>query len=101
MAKSQAIITRETFRFFRDLSRNNRTGWMQARRGRYHRLSHLFRIEAQGFRAGAGRRPAHASESAVAGAAEETLESPIRKLLVFRGKRRLDQAYRLAGRSGL
>lgn len=35
MAKSQAIITRETFRFFRDLSRNNRTEWMQARRGRY------------------------------------------------------------------
>jgi uncharacterized protein (TIGR02453 family) len=35
MADSKAIITRETFRFFRDLARNNRTAWMQARRERY------------------------------------------------------------------
>jgi uncharacterized protein (TIGR02453 family) len=35
MAKSTPIITRETFRFFRDLSRNNRTEWMEANRDRY------------------------------------------------------------------
>jgi len=35
MANSKAIITRETFRFFRDLARNNRTAWMQANRERY------------------------------------------------------------------
>jgi uncharacterized protein (TIGR02453 family) len=35
MADSKTIITRETFRFFRDLARNNRTEWMQANRGRY------------------------------------------------------------------
>ncbi len=35
MAKSKAIITRDTFRFFRDLARNNRTAWMQANRERY------------------------------------------------------------------
>jgi uncharacterized protein (TIGR02453 family) len=29
------IITRETFHFFRDLGRNNRTAWMQANRERY------------------------------------------------------------------
>jgi uncharacterized protein (TIGR02453 family) len=29
------MITRETFRFFRDLSRNNRTEWMRANRERY------------------------------------------------------------------
>jgi uncharacterized protein (TIGR02453 family) len=28
-------ITRETFRFFRDLARNNRTEWMEANRDRY------------------------------------------------------------------
>jgi uncharacterized protein (TIGR02453 family) len=35
MAKAKPIITRETFCFFRDLSRNNRTEWMQANRERY------------------------------------------------------------------
>lgn len=35
MGKSEPIITRETFRFFRDLARNNRTAWMQANRERY------------------------------------------------------------------
>ena len=35
MGKSEPIITRETFRFFRDLARNNRTEWMQANRERY------------------------------------------------------------------
>ena len=35
MANSKPILTRETFRFFRDLSRNNRTEWMQANRQRY------------------------------------------------------------------
>jgi uncharacterized protein (TIGR02453 family) len=35
MSKSQPIITRETFRFFRDLARNNRTEWMEAHRERY------------------------------------------------------------------
>jgi len=35
MGNSQTIITRDTFRFFRDLSRNNRTEWMQANRERY------------------------------------------------------------------
>src|SRR5258708_17337288 len=35
MAKAKPIITRETFRFFRELSRNNRTEWMQANRERY------------------------------------------------------------------
>lgn len=33
--KPEAILTRETFRFFRDLGRNNRTVWMQANRERY------------------------------------------------------------------
>lgn len=32
---SGSPITRETFRFFRDLARNNRTEWMQANRDRY------------------------------------------------------------------
>jgi uncharacterized protein (TIGR02453 family) len=31
----KASIGRETFRFFRDLARNNRTEWMEANRGRY------------------------------------------------------------------
>jgi uncharacterized protein (TIGR02453 family) len=35
MARSKPIITRETFRFFRDLARNNRTQWMAANRERY------------------------------------------------------------------
>ena len=35
MAKSKPIITRDTFRFFRELARNNRTEWMQANRERY------------------------------------------------------------------
>lgn len=35
MADSKTIITRDTFRFFRDLARNNRTAWMQANRERY------------------------------------------------------------------
>lgn len=35
MAESKAIMTRDTFRFFRDLARNNRTEWMQANRERY------------------------------------------------------------------
>jgi uncharacterized protein (TIGR02453 family) len=33
--ESQAIITRQTFTFFRDLARNNRTAWMQENRERY------------------------------------------------------------------
>jgi uncharacterized protein (TIGR02453 family) len=33
--ESEALITRETFSFFRDLARNNRTEWMQANRERY------------------------------------------------------------------
>ena len=32
---NESPITRETFRFFRDLARNNRTEWMQANRDRY------------------------------------------------------------------
>jgi uncharacterized protein (TIGR02453 family) len=35
MVKSKPTITRDTFRFFRDLARNNRTAWMQANRERY------------------------------------------------------------------
>jgi uncharacterized protein (TIGR02453 family) len=35
MADTKTIITGDTFRFFRDLARNNRTEWMQANRGRY------------------------------------------------------------------
>lgn len=35
LTRSKTIITRETFRFFRDLGRNNRTAWMQANRERY------------------------------------------------------------------
>ena len=35
MGKPETIVTRETFRFFRDLARNNRTEWMQANRERY------------------------------------------------------------------
>jgi uncharacterized protein (TIGR02453 family) len=34
-AQAGSPITRETFRFFRDLARNNRTEWMQANRERY------------------------------------------------------------------
>lgn len=32
---SNSLIGRETFRFFRDLARNNRTEWMEANRDRY------------------------------------------------------------------
>jgi uncharacterized protein (TIGR02453 family) len=35
MADAKSPITRETFRFFRDLARNNRTEWMEANRDRY------------------------------------------------------------------
>jgi uncharacterized protein (TIGR02453 family) len=35
MADAKSPITPETFRFFRDLARNNRTGWMEANRDRY------------------------------------------------------------------
>ena len=35
MADAKSPITRETFRFFRDLARNNRTEWMEAHRERY------------------------------------------------------------------
>jgi uncharacterized protein (TIGR02453 family) len=35
MANSKPTISPETFRFFRDLSRNNSTEWMQANRERY------------------------------------------------------------------
>jgi uncharacterized protein (TIGR02453 family) len=35
MPTSAPILTRETFRFFRDLARNNRTEWMEANRERY------------------------------------------------------------------
>lgn len=35
MPAVKPILTRETFRFFRDLARNNRTEWMEANRERY------------------------------------------------------------------
>lgn len=35
MKQNSAIITRDTFRFFRELARNNRTEWMEANRDRY------------------------------------------------------------------
>jgi uncharacterized protein (TIGR02453 family) len=35
MAQEEAILTRETFRFFRDLGRNNSKAWMDANRNRY------------------------------------------------------------------
>ena len=35
MAKPEAIFTRATFQFFRDLARNNRKVWMDANRERY------------------------------------------------------------------
>ena len=35
IAESKSIVTSETFRFFRDLSRNNRTEWMDSNRDRY------------------------------------------------------------------
>jgi uncharacterized protein (TIGR02453 family) len=35
MTVLKCIFTRETFRFFRDLARNNRTDWMEANRERY------------------------------------------------------------------
>lgn len=35
MADTKSPITRETFRFFKDLARNNRTEWMEANRERY------------------------------------------------------------------
>jgi len=38
-AMGKAIFTNETFRFFRDLSRHNRTEWMAANRDRY--MSHV------------------------------------------------------------
>src|SRR5437588_10184710 len=34
-SRSGSPISRETFRFFRDLARNNRTEWMDANRERY------------------------------------------------------------------
>lgn len=36
MAKPAPVFTRETFRFFKDLARNNRKAWMDANRERYH-----------------------------------------------------------------
>lgn len=36
MAGAKPIFTRETFQFFRDLSRNNKKAWMDANRERYH-----------------------------------------------------------------
>lgn len=36
MAKPTPIFTRETFRFFKDLARNNSKAWMDVSRGRYH-----------------------------------------------------------------
>jgi uncharacterized protein (TIGR02453 family) len=38
MAKIEPIFTRETFRFFRDLGRNNRKIWMDANRERYQQF---------------------------------------------------------------
>src|SRR5579863_3871640 len=35
MGKPEPIFTRETFRFFRDLARNNKKVWMDANRERY------------------------------------------------------------------
>src|SRR5258706_13786284 len=37
IAEPKTLVTSETFRFFRDLSRNNRTEWMEANRDRYKR----------------------------------------------------------------
>src|SRR5712672_4565081 len=37
LAEPKALVTSETFRFFRDLSRNNRTDWMESNRDRYKR----------------------------------------------------------------
>src|SRR5260370_35052756 len=36
MASAKPVVTRETFRFFRDLGRNNKKVWMDAHRDRYH-----------------------------------------------------------------
>src|SRR5258706_11813549 len=35
IAEPKTLVTSETFRFFRDLSRNNRTEWMESNRDRY------------------------------------------------------------------
>ena len=35
MAAAESVFTRETFRFFRDLGRNNKKVWMDAHRDRY------------------------------------------------------------------
>ena len=35
ITESKTILTGETFRFFRDLARNNRTEWMESNRDRY------------------------------------------------------------------
>jgi uncharacterized protein (TIGR02453 family) len=44
MAKPAPVFTRETFRFFKDLSRNNSKPWMDANRERYQSsLVHPFR----------------------------------------------------------
>lgn len=36
MGREEPIFTRETFRFFKDLTRNNRKAWMDENRERYH-----------------------------------------------------------------
>jgi uncharacterized protein (TIGR02453 family) len=36
MAKPESIFTRDTFRFFQDLARQNKKTWMDANRERYH-----------------------------------------------------------------
>jgi uncharacterized protein (TIGR02453 family) len=44
MAPAKPVFTRETFRFFKDLSRNNRKVWMDANRERYQSaVVHPFR----------------------------------------------------------
>jgi uncharacterized protein (TIGR02453 family) len=45
MARTQGIFSAETFRFFRDLSRNNRKSWMDENRERYRtHLVEPFRV---------------------------------------------------------
>lgn len=50
MAKPSPIFTRETFRFFKDLGRNNSKAWMDANRDRYQsRIVQPFRCLLEGL----------------------------------------------------
>src|SRR6266850_2552036 len=91
--ESKSIVTSETFRFFRDLSRNNRTEWMDSNRDRYKQCV---------------VQPLRALCEELAPAvltldppAEKATGPTLRKLLVRHGKRRMEATRRLARRGKL